>query len=138
MRLALFAALALCTAGCSTGPSTVYTHEPGQFDPDEVPGIERLDVLAAAGDADAQFQVAYYRQLMTGHAEAAIPVFERLAEADHRGSIEMLAYAYRDGKGVAVDHERAAYWLGRAAVLGDERAANDLAVYRSHRGDADA
>jgi localization factor PodJL len=75
---------------------------------------------------------------MTGHAEAAIPVFERLAESDHREAIAMLAYAYRDGKGVAVDHERAAYWLGRAAALGDERAAHDLAVYRARRGDADA
>ena len=135
MRLAFAAAALICLAGCGERVTDVYTFEPGQFDPDMVPGIERLDSEAAQGDPDAQFQVAFYRHFMTGDYASAIPVFQRLAVDGHLDSVSMLAGAYRDGKGVDVDYERAAYWLERAAALGDERAARDLAAYREHRGE---
>lgn len=133
MRFVLATAVLICLAGCGTRVSEVYTFEPGQFDPDMVPGIDRLDSEAAQGDPDAQFQVAFYRHFMTGEYAAAVPVFQRLAEDGHSDSISMLASAYRDGKGVDVDYERAASWLKRAAALGDEQAARDLAVYRAQK-----
>ena len=46
----------------------------------------------------------------------------------------MMAHAHMYGHGVPVDYEKAARWLERAAALGDERAARDLAAYRTERG----
>lgn len=135
MRLALVAAVLLAaTPGCRGGAQEVYTFERGAYDPDRVPGIKRLDEAAAAGDPDAQFEVAFARQFMTGKHAAAVVVFERLAAEGHLRAIGMLAYAHREGKGVAVDHERSAYWLERAAALGDDEAARDLAAYRAYHG----
>ena len=128
LRLAFLTCL--CLAGCGDGDG--YTFRPGEFDPDRVPGVERLDA-AAAGDPDAQFHVAFYRHTMTGDHAAAVAVYRRLAEAGHRDAAGMLAAAYRDGRGVAPDYERAAYWLRRAAALGDRAAARDLAAYRRHQ-----
>lgn len=129
MRL-LAAGLALLLLGCA---EESYSFEPGHFDPDRVPGIERLEEAAARGDADAQFQIAFFRLNKTGDFAAALPVFERLADEDHLGAIGMLAHAYMYGKGVEVDLDTAALWLERAAALGDERAARDLTNYRAHQ-----
>ena len=134
MRLAL-AAVVLLLSGCGERVTEAYTFEPGQFDPDMVPGIERLDAEAAQGDPEAQFQVAFNRHFMTGDYAAAIPVFRRLAADGHSASISMLALSYREGKGVDIDYERAAYWLEQAAASGDEQAARDLAAYRTQKGE---
>ena len=115
-------------------PDEVYTFEPGQFEPDQVPGIERLDQAAEAGDPDARHQVAFFRHYMVGDYAPAVAEFKRLAADGHLDSIKMLAHSYMDGKGVAADHERAAYWLDRAAALGDESAERDLAAYRAQQG----
>ncbi len=144
MRALFLLAFFLILSGCAgqTDPSSrivnpdpdeVYIYEPGHFEPDSIPGIERLDAAAAQGDVEARYHVAYLRHFLAGDYEAAIPEFRRLAEDDHLKSIKMLAYAYQSGKGVAVDYEASAYWLERAAALGNESAARDLASYRANR-----
>ena len=91
---------------------------------------------AAHGDEEAAFELAFY-QFLDGHHAPAVSEFERLAETtDNPEVFAMLALAYRDGKGVRVDYDRSAYWLGRAADAGDESAARDLAAYRSHASGA--
>ncbi|WP_412069488.1 hypothetical protein [Rubrivirga sp. IMCC43871] len=130
MRLALLAAF-LLASGCHDFTET-YTHKPGEFDPDSMPGIERLRADAAAGDPDAQFRLAFYEHPMTGDPAGAIPTLRRLAADGHPGATSAMAAAYRDGQGVAQDDAQAALWLERAAALGDEDAARDLAAYRAH------
>ena len=89
---------------------------------------------AERGDDKAAAELASDR-FMDGEHAAAVAAFERLAETtDDPHVFTMLAYAHREGKGVAVDYERSAYWLGRAAEAGDEGAARDLAAYRAHVG----
>lgn len=86
---------------------------------------------AEGGDEDAAYELAFFR-FLDGEHEWAVAEFERLAETtDNAEVFVMLAYAYRDGKGVSVDYERSAYWLERAAEAGDEGAARDLAAYRA-------
>jgi len=123
--------LVLFLAGCQELPTEAYAFEPGRFDPDKVPGIERLDAAASEGDIDAQFQVALFRHYMTGEHKKAIRIFERLANAGHLESAVTLAGAYRNGRDVAVDYDHAAYWLERARELGSESAARDLAAYQA-------
>ncbi|MDT0632026.1 hypothetical protein RQM47_01350 [Rubrivirga sp. S365] len=141
MRLPALVVLLLSVSACEGGaervgdvhPDSVYAFESGQFEPDSLPGIERLDAAAAQGDPDAQFKVAFFRHHMTGDYEAAVPVFERLAASGHPDATAMLATVYMYGNGVEVDHDEAARWLERAATLGHERAARDLAAYRARQ-----
>ena len=121
------------SAGVDVHPDSVYTFTPGAFEPDRVPGLARLDAAAERGDPDAQYQVALLRHWMTGDHAAALPVFRRLADEGHPAATGTLAAAYMHGQGVAADPDEAGRWLGRAAALGDEHAARDLAAYRARR-----
>lgn len=129
---AVLLALSVLVA-CEGGADAHYAFEPGHFEPDSVPGIERVDAAAAQGDPDAQYKVALFRHFMAGDHETAVAEFRRLAADDHPASVGMMAHAYMYGKGAPVDHAEAARWLERAAALGDERAARDLAAYRARR-----
>ena len=137
--LALLAVLALvaCEGGAGwpggVHPDSLYAFAPGAFEPDSVPGIERLDAAAAQGDPDARFEVAFARLWMVGDHEAAVAEFRDLAAAGHPAATGMMARAYMYGRGVPVDHDEAARWLERAAALGDEQAARDLAAYHARR-----
>ncbi len=133
MRIAALLALCVAVAACTDGFTETYTFEPGEFDPDSMPGIERLRADAEAGDPDAQFRLAFYEHPMTGGPAGAIPTLERLAAGGHLGATRAMAAAYRDGAGVEQDDAQAVVWLERAAALGDEDAARDLAAYRAYR-----
>lgn len=96
--------------------------------------IAGLEAAAVHGGTDAEFQLALVRDFLGGEDQArAVATFERLAEAGHVHAISMTALAYRSGWSVPVDYERSAYWLERAAALGDEQAARDLAAYQAYR-----
>ena len=130
-------ALSACGGGVESGyvvdvhPDSVYAFEPGHFEPDSLPGIERIDAAAAQGDPDAQYKVALFRQFMVGDHEPAVATFRRLAADGHPAATGMMAHAFMYGHGVPADHDEAARWLERAADLGDEQAARDLAAYRA-------
>ena len=109
-----------------------YTFEPGRFDPDRLPGIERLDAAAAAGDPEALYQITFIRTMHAGHHAEVVATFKRLAAGGHVGAARMLASFYQSGQHVPLDYDRAAYWLEHAARLGDQDAAHDLATYRAY------
>lgn len=133
MRRITFAALVVVLAGCQTGSEESPPLAPSEFKPDELPGMEEIVRAAADGDLDARYKVAVLRHYMMGDYEPAIAEFRILADSGHMRSIRSLGYAYMFGKGVAVDYERAAYWLEKAADLGDEQSAQMLAAYRAQQ-----
>ena len=132
MRVAALSLL-LVLSGCGEDSSETYAFAPGEYDPDRVPGLDRLERDAAEGDADAQFQLAFFRHSLTGNDAAALPTYRRLAAEGHVDAIKMLAAAYMHGRGVPRDEAAAARWLARAADRGDAAAARDLESYRAHR-----
>lgn len=134
LALAVLLTSAGCAGGDAVDPADEYAFEPGHYDPDSVRGLARLDAQATRGDADAQFQVVVLRQFMAGDRAGALDKFERLAEQGHADATEMVAASYLHGWGVAADDDTAAVWMKRAAALGSESAARDLAAYRAHRG----
>jgi TPR repeat protein len=109
-----------------------YIHEAGAYDADEDPNIESLRTAAQQGDLEAQFKLAFFTQYMEGEHAEAVEAFKALAGQGHSESARMVAVAYQQGKGVPVDHEQAARWLERAAELGSEKAAQELAHYRTN------
>lgn len=121
MRLAFSLLLLVSVCGCETRADWTIDDWKAQWKED-----------AERGDADAAFELAFHR-FMDGEHASAIAEFERLAEGDHPNPqvFRMLAYVYQEGEGVGVDYERAAYWLGRSAAIGDGDAARDVAAYRA-------
>ena len=130
MRLALCLAV-LALSGCF---QKEYSWAPDEFDPDTNPVMQQLERDAEAGDLDAQFNVAYIRHIRYGDPRQAFPVFERLAAEGHAQSAKALAWAYMQGEGISVDHDKAARWLRRAAALGDSEAARSVAAYEANTG----
>ncbi|OZC01668.1 SEL1-like repeat protein [Rubricoccus marinus] len=118
MRLA-FCLFLLVASGCET-----------QRDWTQEDWISHWEQQAERGDRDAKFRLAFER-FVDGDTAGVADEFEALAREDNLDAIGMLAYMYRDGDGVEQDYERSAYWLERAARLGSERHARDLAAYRA-------
>ena len=133
MRVFALIVVALTLPACEGGEEPgVITHAPGTFDSD-VPGWDRTETAARRGDPDARFDMALFNHWLAGDHEAAVAEFRRLAEQDHPAATGMMAMAYMHGQGVPEDHDEAARWLERAAALGVEGAAEDLAAYRARQ-----
>lgn len=136
---ALVLVASACEGGAASGrvvdvhPDSVYAFESGTYDADQIPGIDRLDAAAERGDLDAQYQVVLFRHYHAGDHEAALAEFKRLAAQDHPAATGMVALMLMDRDGAPEDHAEAARWLERAAALGVEGAAEDLAAYRARR-----
>lgn len=138
MRYLSLLLIAILVVGCqpespqdTLDAEEIYIHEAGAYDAGQDPNIEALRAAAQQGDLDARFKLAFFTQYMEGDHEEAVETFKVLAEQGHTESAEMVAVAYQQGKGVPVDFEEAARWLERAADLGSEKAAQELAHYRA-------
>lgn len=66
----------------------------------------------------------YHKQNYT----AAFPIFKQLAERNDPTAQYMLACMYKRGEGTASDHERAEFWMKKAADNGDQVAQFDYAI----------
>ena len=94
-----------------------------------------MEERAADGDLQARFHLVLLREHFSKQYDRSLPAFEILADDGHAGAAGMLASAYMHGNGVPVDYDEAARWLERAAELGGEGAAEQLAHYRAYRAE---
>lgn len=67
----------------------------------------------------------YHKQNYAG----AFPIFKALAEQNDATAQYMLACMYNRGEGTAQDHERAEFWMKKAADNGDKIAQFDYAIF---------
>ena len=101
-------------------------------------GSAELRSAAAAGDPQAQFEIATRFAQGTGVAQdhgKAFSWYERAASRGLAPAQFRLAAYYERGIGVAADPDRARVWYQRAAEQGHARAMHNLAVL-AVRGDA--
>ncbi len=118
--------LTFAIAACServTGPSQALE---GQR---EVP-IGKLERSAKEGDAQSQFELATQYDFgsdgVRKDPDKAVTWYRKAAEQNHPSALHNLGTMYRDGIGVPVDVETAAYLLGRAAEQGHPAAMHSL------------
>ena len=127
MRLTLLALL-LCLSACTDREEVIIIGEGSEA---EREAMALLRERAEGGDVDAATQLVFFTHWRTKDYDAALPELEDLAERGGVGAARFLVIAYQHGRGVEPDYEEAARWLARAAELGDEQAARDLAAYEA-------
>lgn len=136
MRIAAAAALfAALTAGSALAqtPSRPHKAPPHKAPAQPVPAKPSLAQLAAAGEPEAQYQLAQaYRDgkgMKKNPAEAAA-WFAIAAGNGEKGAAVELAQLYEQGAGIPRDLTQAALWWFRAGVQGDDEAkARFLALF---------
>ncbi len=105
---------------------------------DYAEALKRLEPIAAAGEADAQFRVAQmlrYGWGTTADAAAAGVWMRRAAEAGQREAQAELGRMLRDGNGMVANPTEALTWLKRAAERGSGVAQLNLGrMYRNGVG----
>lgn len=90
-----------------------------------------LRKAAAAGDADAHFELYVFNRNGTGRKPdeaSALRHLRAAAEAGHVRAMANLGGMYATGRGVPADDALAVHWYERAAEAGDLRSARNLAV----------
>jgi len=99
--------------------------------PDPLRARALLERAAAAGDADALFELAVYGVRNIAGVEGGAAALARLRAAAERGHARAMANLggrYATGDGVVRDMYEAVQWYQRAAAAGNARAAYVLAV----------
>ena len=90
---------------------------------------EAWSAAAAAGNAEAEFDLGLLYDVGNGVPESATTAFhwyERAAEAGFGPAALDVGVMYDSGRGVALDRTKAAIWYARAAALGQAQAAFNL------------
>ena len=93
---------------------------------------KELRKAAAAGDAEAQFELAM-RSLRRGHSfleqfAKAYPLLLQAAEQGRAESQVSLGFMYHNALGVPQDYQQARYWYEKAAAQGNADAQYNLGV----------
>jgi TPR repeat protein len=100
--------------------------------PADAEKAKELAVKAAAGDANAEFQLGVLYELGRGVPQNWAKARELYLSAAGKGCIEATHYlgvVYDKGRGVPVDDQQAAYWYRKAADEGYARAQFNYAVF---------
>jgi hypothetical protein len=119
----LAGALALAASGRVTAGmrEAIAAYDRGDY----AAAATELAPLAEAGDAEAQFYLAYLHEGGLGvekDAGRAVEWYRRAAESGHDRAQFNLGLAYQDGRGVERDETRALEWFAKAADQGFARA----------------
>jgi TPR repeat protein len=132
-------AFLLLAAGAAYAATADFQEGVAAFDRgDYAEALKRLEPIAAAGDADAQFRVAQmlrYGWGTTADAAAAGVWMRRAAEAGLPDAQAELGRMLRDGNGMKANPAEALTWLKRAAERGSGVAQLNLGrMYRNGVG----
>jgi hypothetical protein len=134
---ALFAALAFAIMPLRAVAAATDDGEKAYERGDYAAAIAAFEKAAAAGDADAQFNLGVMYEAGQGVAQdhaRALAWWLKAAEQGHDGAQYNLGLTFQDGRGVPRSLAEAAKWYAMAATANEANAQNALALLYE-RGD---
>lgn len=123
LRFAILSMLSLCSIAAAQNPVVDNQNLPSSSGADPC-------VLAATGDARAQFECGWQRFSVGDekNLKAAADWYRKAAEQGYASAQRNLGVMYSDGRGVPKDEAQAYMWYNLAAALGNDRARSNRAI----------